>query len=146
MEPSSFNILLDKAKRIALRKALEEGAHVPRPSRPTATDNESDDQSERPTQLSESEMNMLTNKLDRVIRWNSFMTHTSINAHELIDSVTKGALDQDSREFMKLRQKVLENTRTYKSKVISNFEVRISPHYLPIRYANITTGDDRPAY
>lgn len=66
------------------------------------------------------------NKLDRVIRWNTFLTHTAINAHEQIDSVTKGTVDQDATEFMKLRQKVMENTRSYKNKVIGNFEVRIS--------------------
>jgi hypothetical protein len=66
------------------------------------------------------------NQLDRVIRWNSFLTHTAINAHEQIDSVTKGTVNQGTTEFMKLRQKVMENTRSYKNKVLGNFEVCIS--------------------
>jgi len=93
-------------------------------------------------------LNSLTDKLDTAIRWNSFLTHTSINAHELIDCVTKGALDQDSQEFVKLRQKVLLDTRSYKNEVIDNFVVRISPPYLIVHlyYANITKENDRPAH
>ena len=125
-EPSSFNIILDKAKRIALRKALEEGGHVPHVKgiRRITGDNDAHGKSELPSQkLSESVLNSLTDKLDRAIRWNGFPTHTSINAHELIDCVTKGALDQDSQEFVKLRQMALLDTRSYKIGVIDNFEV-----------------------
>ena len=114
--PSAWN--LDKAKRNTLRKAIEEGEHVPRVKKDVAE--------ERYPPLTETELNTMTNRLDHVIRWNSFLTHTAINAHDQIDSVSKGTLDRDSADFGKLRQKVLENTRSYKNKTLGNFEVSIS--------------------
>ena len=111
-------MILDLAKRAALRKALTEGETVPRIKKGTTE--------EPRAPLAEREMHALTNKLDRVIRWNTFLTHTALNAHEQIDSVTKGIVDPDGTDFARLRNKVLENTRSYKNKILEKFEVSVS--------------------
>jgi len=128
---------------MALRKALEEGEHVPRIKKSVmAVESEAEGEAEgevegQTVQISESQMVEYTNKLGRVIRWNSFLTHTSINAHELIDSVTNGTLDHDINDFRKLRTKVMENTRSYKNKVlglveVSNAFLPYPPYLLPL--------------
>ena len=79
VDPSSFNLLLGKAERVALRKALEEGEHAPRPSKASVT-------GEPRMPVGEDQIQTWINKLDRIIRWNTFLTHTAINAHEQINS------------------------------------------------------------
>lgn len=105
-----FKDLLNKDKRQALRKALEEGKRVPRVKKGEIE--------LRSDPLSEQELDVYLNMIDRIIRWNHFLTHVNINAHELIDLVTGGTLDQDSPDFKKLRAKVMDNSRSYKSTVL----------------------------
>lgn len=68
----------------------------------------------------------MTNRLDRVTCWGSFLSHTAISTHDQIDSIPKDTLDQEGTDFGKLCQKGLENTRSYKNKALGNFEVGIS--------------------
>jgi len=108
---------------------MEEGDHVPRIKKIPHDQEASEERG--PLQqagISEAKMDELTNKLDRVIRWNTFLTHTSLNAREQIDNVTNGVLDQDTAEFKRFRQKVMENNRSYKNKILSNFEVSAFDH------------------
>jgi hypothetical protein len=78
----------------------------------------------RTEQLSEEEMDTLLKRIDRIIRWNHFLTHNSINAHKLIDSITGDTpLDRDSAALSELHYKALEDTRTYKNKTLAQFEV-----------------------
>ena len=48
------------------------------------------------------------NEIDRII--------IRLNAHQLIDTITNNELRHDTNQFLQLRQKVLENTRTFKNK------------------------------
>jgi len=89
-------------------------------------------------QLSDQEMDTLLKRLDRTIRWNHFLTHVSINTHELIDSVTGDiVLDHDGPDFSKLRNKVLENTRSYKNKTLAQFMVCLMSLLCHIIVSNI---------
>lgn len=72
-------------------------------------------------------MEQYTSKLDRLIRWNSFLTHHSVNALELIHFVTEGKLSIESVEGRRLEQNVVDNTNLYKNKVFALFEVSSFP-------------------
>jgi hypothetical protein len=116
-----FKDLLNLSARQAPRKALEEGKRIPRIKK--------GDIELRSDPLSEQELDVYLNKIDRVIRWNHFLTHVNINAHELIDLVTGGMLDQDSPDFKRFRVKVIDNSRSYKSTVLKAFEA-VLLHYI----------------
>jgi hypothetical protein len=65
-----FKDLFNKDKRQVLRKALEEGKRIPRVKKGDV---------ERIDPLSEQELDVYLNKIDRVIRWNNFLTHVNIS-------------------------------------------------------------------
>ena len=120
--------LINKQKRIQMRNALTAGESIPRLARAKLDDVPTPDMDKR-------SMAQVLNKLDRVIRWNHMLTHCTINAHELIDYVTRGAVEHDTNDFMTLRTKVMDNSRTYKFRSIRNIEVCTSDLTLIIAYS-----------
>jgi hypothetical protein len=57
------------------------------------------------TPLTTEELNTAIRRLDRAVRWNTFLVHVNLNAHDVIDRVTNRPIDVDSFEFMQLRSK-----------------------------------------
>ena len=55
-------------------------------------------------------------RLDRIIRWNTMLLHTNLNATDLIRHVFGERIDVDSQDWDWARNKILENHRSYKSK------------------------------
>jgi hypothetical protein len=94
----------------------------------TDTGDSEDETAALPQTLTEAQVGILTDKVNRCLRWNSFLTHCYINGHDIIDSVTKGTLDHESGEFRTLRQKTQESTRQWKFKTLKNIEVSLLPN------------------
>ena len=57
-------------------------------------------------------------RLDRIIRWNTMLLHTNLNATDLIRHVFGERIDVDSQDWDWARNKILENHRSYKSKTM----------------------------
>jgi hypothetical protein len=104
-------------KRKAMRQSLQEGERLTRP----ATRKSQSSSGENPDKDTE-----WTNKLDRLIRFNVFLTHSNLNANELIDHITDSSLPHETPQFAKLRTKLMENTRSHKNKTIDNLEDHIA--------------------
>ena len=64
-----------------------------------------------------------THTLDCATRWNSFLCHSNLNQVQLVQWVTAGDVPPDA--FNAMRQKVNEDTRSYKNKVLNNFQDQI---------------------
>ena len=63
--------------------------------------------------------------LDRAIRWNSFLCHSTLNQVHLVQWITTGDIPLDAADFNTLCQNVNENTRSYKNQVLNNFQDQI---------------------
>jgi hypothetical protein len=70
------------------------------------------------------------NALDRLIRWNVFLTHSVLSSHAVIDTITGDKLSHDSAHFLQLCDKAHENTRSYKRNTIYCFDDGLSTNYL----------------
>ena len=110
---------VDPAGRVEMRNALEKGGGLPRRGRTTRYVVSTGLDMPK----TEKEMKEMINKLDRISRWNEFLTHSTINVSELIDSVTKGTMSHQSKDFETLRVKIKSTVRNYKSVTLRNFEV-----------------------
>ncbi|KAF1816370.1 hypothetical protein P152DRAFT_454635 [Eremomyces bilateralis CBS 781.70] len=112
----SFLILISKETRMKMRSRLIDGErldHVTRASEAVSGF------------VPKEELSEYIRRLDRVIRWNTFLTHSNINAYNMIDFVTDGKVAVDASEFWILRTKILDNVRTYKNKMLARFEIHI---------------------
>ena len=107
--------------RAEMRKLLSEGARLSRFAKgANIADEESADGF---SPVSGERISEWTNAIDRLTRWNVFLTHVNLNCHEVVDTITGGVLSHDSTQFMHLRAKVSENTRTYKNHTLALMEV-----------------------
>lgn len=68
-------------------------------------------------ELTANEKKSLTDKLDRVIRWDTLLTHSTLNNTDIITFTYGDRIDIDSVDWNGARTKILENSRNYKSKV-----------------------------
>jgi len=107
-----------------MRNALSEGVRIARPA--TRKRVAEAEEAEGYEVVASEQMKQWTNEIDRIIRFNIFLTHSNLNAHEVIDTITGGALGHDTNQFITLRTKVLENTRTHKNKTIDGMEDHIA--------------------
>ena len=101
-----------------MREALANGERMPRPNR-VPSDNPLEP-------LTREELDAAIRRLDRAVRWNTFLVHVNLNAHDVIDSVTNRPIDTDSNEFGQLRTKFTDNVRSFKSKTLDRFVTHIS--------------------
>jgi hypothetical protein len=100
-----------------MREAWKNGERMPRPNR------EPSDNPQPP--LTKAELDTAICRLDRAVRWNTFLVHINLNAHDVIDSVTSRPLDTDSRDFAQLRTKFTDNVRSFKNKTVDRFIAHI---------------------
>ena len=61
-------------------------------------------------------------RLDRVIRWNTLLIHVNINVPAIVSFVFGDRIGVDSLDYDWARNKIMENQRSYKSKVLSGFK------------------------
>lgn len=73
--------------------------------------------------LSLEEKKSFASKLDRAIRQNILLVYINLNLQEVIFYVFGKRLDIDSNNYNWVRNKMLENTRSYKSKVCAQFKL-----------------------
>jgi hypothetical protein len=100
-----------------MRKALKDGLRLSRVPTRKAIDAANESVNDVPA--SGEQVSQWNTSLDRLIRWNVFLTHVNLNANNLVDSVTGDTLSHDSHQFLQLRNKVNENTRTYKNQTLA---------------------------
>ena len=112
---STLESKVSQNKRKEMRASLQKGNVIPRLNKRKAEFTY--------VPLSAAELVTVTAKLDRATRWNTFLTHTNLNAHEIIEAVTSGRVDVDSADFNTLRSKLQENVRSYKNNVLKNMEI-----------------------
>jgi hypothetical protein len=76
--------------------------------------------------LTKEELDVAIRCLDRAVRWNTFLIHVNLNAHDVIDSVTNRPINTDSNEFGQLRTKFADNVRSFKNKTLDRFVTHIN--------------------
>ncbi len=64
-------------------------------------------------------------RLDREIRWHTFLYHSRLFAPAIIKKVFGRDADENSVEFYEPRTKIQENVRTYKSKMLRLMEEHV---------------------
>lgn len=114
VSPNDF--IITKAKRQELRKLMEDGKTLTRKSQMKAA------KAISRTPLSPGEKKDYNAKLDRVIRWNTLLIHVNLNLQDVMAFVFGERVETDSSDYEWARNKMLENCRSYKSKVCAQFK------------------------
>jgi hypothetical protein len=75
--------------------------------------------------LTTEEAGTFLRKLDREIRWHSFLYHSNLFAKEIIDSIygTNGGVD--GGHFIAARTKVIDNIKSNKSRMLKRVKVNL---------------------
>ncbi|KAN0068231.1 hypothetical protein V8E54_013801 [Elaphomyces granulatus] len=76
--------------------------------------------------LTTEEGGTLLRKLDREIRWHSFLYHSNIFAKEIIDSIYGANGDVDSGYFIAARTKVHDNIKSNKSRMLKRVKQHVA--------------------
>ena len=106
------DFLVTPEYRKALRERLVAGEHMSRKHKIKPAE-----KAIRPP-LTAQDKKTFEPRLDRIIRWNTMLLHTNLNATDLIRHVFGERIDVDSQDWDWARNKILENHRSYKSKTM----------------------------
>ena len=106
------DFLVTPEYRKALRERMMAGEQISRKHKIKPAEN-----AIRPP-LTAQEKKTFEPRLDRIIRWNTMLLHTNLNATDLIRHVFGERIDVDSQDWDWARNKILENHRSYKSKTM----------------------------
>jgi hypothetical protein len=101
-----------------MREALANGERMPRPNRGRRIANPQ-------PPLTKEELETAMRRLDRAVRWNTFLVHINLNSHDVIDSVTSHPIDTDGRDFGQLRSKLTDNVRSFKNKTLDRVLIHV---------------------
>jgi hypothetical protein len=101
-----------------MREALANGERMPRPSRGRSNNPQ--------PPLTKDELDAAIRRLDRAVRWNTFLVHVNLNSHDVIDSVTNHPIDADGNDFAQLRSKLTDNVRSFKNKTLNRVFTHIT--------------------
>jgi hypothetical protein len=63
-------------------------------------------------------------RLDRCIRWSTFLFHTTDIWDDILQSVYGPGFDLDSSQIITARQKIFDNVKQYKHKMLARLKVR----------------------
>lgn len=96
-----------------MREALANGQRMPRPNWERSANPQ--------PPLTKEELDTAIRRLDRAVRWNTFLVHVNLNAHDVINSITPHPIDTDSYDFTQLRCKFADNVRSFKNKTLERF-------------------------
>jgi hypothetical protein len=83
-----WNHFYTSEKRLEMRNALSEGIRIARP----ATRKQVFEAEEFEEPVAPDMYKQWLNEIDRIIRFNVFLTHRNINAHQLIDTIMNNEL------------------------------------------------------
>ncbi|KAF2861489.1 hypothetical protein K470DRAFT_269826 [Piedraia hortae CBS 480.64] len=121
---------VDAAKRAAMREQLLEGKKLKRTKRfPRRVAGEND--------LTTAEFRFESKKLERAVRWNTLLTHSNLNGDDVIAASTGGRVPKGTGDYARLRGKLQQNVRSYKSKTTANMQSLLT------RYMKISDWRDR---